>query len=97
MRQRRCGWSIRMASRWVSLGRSRGRCLGLSGVSVAVPSGSGEGWVVSGKRLVIQWGGGQWWQSLPGAMSDSALLCSQSAQIPGAQLARGEGAREARP
>lgn len=58
MRQRRCGWSIRMASLWVSLGAPRGRCPGLLGFRAGVLSASGKGWVVSKERPVIPWGGG---------------------------------------
>lgn len=33
--------------------------MGLLGFRAGVPSASGEGWVVSEERLVIQWGGGR--------------------------------------
>lgn len=58
MRQRRCGWSIRMASPWVSPKRRLGTELGLFGLRAGsgCTSGSGKGWGegVSKERLMTQ-------------------------------------------
>lgn len=90
MRRRRCGWSIRTASRWVSLGGPRGQMPGplVSGLGGGWASGAGAGRVVSDERLLITLGRRQdhngpkeGHPGFPGPCLSLPLLCSQSAQI----------------